>query len=192
MRNQASRAIFDYWINIKRDRPAPLRTEIDPTALRHLLPYLFITATDSSGVLAFRLAGTRICELFDREFRGAAFSEMWLANDFRRPVEIIHNVIHDEVPAHIDVTAVHGKYRHPHEMLLLPMKSSDHERSDRVLGALLPQTDRYPETELPVTGLAFENWTFLTGDVSHFGMPVIADQRGLGERLRRIFPARRL
>jgi len=192
MRNQASRAVFDYWINIKRDRPAPLRTEIDPTALRHLLPYLFIAANDADGVPSFRLAGTRICDLFAREFRGAAFAEMWLTSDYRRPVEIVHNVIHDEVPAHIEVDAVNGKYRHPHEMLLLPMKSSEHERSDRVLGALLPQTDRYPETELPVKGLALENWTFLTGDVSHFGMPVIADQRGLGERLRRIFPARRI
>ncbi|MBW6424743.1 PAS domain-containing protein [Rhizobium sp. XQZ8] len=192
MRNQASRAVFDYWINIKRDRPAPLRTEIDPAALRHLLPYLFIAANDADGVPSFRLAGTRICDLFAREFRGAAFAEMWLTSDYRRSVEIVHNVIHDEVPAHIEVDAVNGKYRHPHEMLLLPMKSSEHERSDRVLGALLPQTDRYPETELPVKGLALDNWTFLTGDVSHFGMPVIADQRGLGERLRRIFPDRRI
>lgn len=192
MRNQASRSIFDYWINIKRDRPAPLRTEIEPAALRHFLPYLFIAASDAAGGLAFRLAGTRICDLFDREFRGAAFTEMWLANDFRRPVEIVHNVIHDEIPAHMDVHAVNGRYRHPHEMLLLPMKPSEYERSDRVLGALLPQIGRFPETELPVKGLSLDNWTFLSGDISHFGMPVIADQRGLGERLRRILPARRV
>ena len=192
MRNQASRAIFDYWINIKRDSSAPLRTEIDPTALRHLLPYLFIVANNPDGMLSFRLAGTRICDLFDREFRGAAFAEMWLPNDFRRPVEIVHNVIHDEVPAHIDVYAMNGRYRHPHEMLLLPMKPSVQEKSDRVLGALLPQSNRYPETELPVKGLTLDNWTFLTADGAHFGMPVIADQRDLGERLRRFLPARRV
>jgi hypothetical protein len=191
MRNQASRAIFDYWINIRRDRPAPLRNEIDPTALRHLLPYLFILADDEDGCLAFRLAGTRICDLFDRELRTAGFEEIWLSNEFRRPVEIVRNVIHDECPAHIEITATNGHYRHSHEMLLLPLRPDEIRRSDRVLGALLPQTGRYPETEMPVTGLTLENWTFLTGDASHFGMPVIADQRGLGGRLRRLLSAHR-
>ncbi|WP_254622303.1 PAS domain-containing protein, partial [Stenotrophomonas sp. GbtcB23] len=81
MRNQVSQIIFDYWTDLKGDRGAPLRTEIDPTALRHLLPHLFIATVGLEGYPVFRLAGTRICDLFGRELRGAGFAEIWLEDD---------------------------------------------------------------------------------------------------------------
>lgn len=189
MRNQASRAIFDYWINIKRDRPAPLRTEINPASLRHLLPHLFITARDEDGIMAFRLAGTRICDLFDREFRGASFAEAWLDLGFRRPMEIIQNVAELERPAYLDIFASNGEYRHPYEMLLLPVRSVEAEPSDRVLGALLPQTSHFPAIDSPVTGLVLEHWTFLTGTGSNFGLPVTGDRR-LSKTLSRLLSPR--
>ena len=185
MRNQASRAIFDYWINLKSDGAAPLRTAIDPAALRHLLPQLFIATADAGGRLVFRLAGTRVCDLFDREFRGAAFAEIWLEHEHRQPEEIVHDVMRYELPALLDVLAATAGVRRAYEMLLLPVRPTDGDGSDRVLGALLPQEGAFAAAELPVTGLALESWAFIAENDAeesphgrgHFGLG--------GNRLRR-------
>jgi hypothetical protein len=176
MRNQATRAVFDYWINLKGDRAAPLRTEIDPTALRHLLPHLFIAAMDERGVLAFRLAGTRICDLFGYELRGMAFDQVWF--EAEQPLHIAQNVIRREQPALVDLVAMTADARHVYEMLLLPLRSTDGMESDRLFGALLPRGAPFPAVALPVDGLEMESWTFLTGGASHFGVPVTVDHKG--------------
>lgn len=191
MRNQASRAIFDYWINLKHDGAVPLKTEIDPTALRHLLPHLFIAGLDPTNTLAFRLAGTRICDLFGREFRGEAFAGVWQEGDHRQPVEIAHNVIQSQQPALLDVFASNGDIRHAYEMLLLPIRSVETAASDRIFGALLPQFSPYPVTATPAIFLALENWTFLTGSGSHFGVPITGDRRDFHQTRGRFMPGRR-
>ncbi len=191
MRNQASRAIFDYWINLKHDGVAPLKTEIDPTALRHLLPHLFMAAFDPTGTLAFRLAGTRICDLFGREFRGEAFAGIWQEDDHRQPVEIAHNVIHSQQPALLDVLASNGHIRHAYEMLLLPIRSAETTPADRIFGALVPQLSPYPATATPAISLTLESWTFLTGSGSHFGVPITGDRSGVHPMLGRFLPGRR-
>lgn len=191
MRNKASRAIFDYWTNLRGDRAAPLRTEIDPVALRHLLPHLFIVTTDSGGLPVFRLAGTRICDLFDREFRGGAFAEAWLENEYQQPAEIVQNVIHYERPAYLEVLASNGDLRHAYEMLLLPIRSAEGSGSDRVLGALLPQSQPFPTTELPVIGLALESWTFLVESSLRIDTSSGGEHHGFGEaQLRPLFSSR--
>ncbi|TCV61305.1 hypothetical protein EDE05_12225 [Neorhizobium sp. R1-B] len=176
MRNQATRAVFDYWINLKGDRAAPLRTEIDPTALRHLLPHLFIAAMDERGVLAFRLAGTRICDLFGYELRSMAFDQVWF--EAEQPLHIAQNVIRHEQPALVDLVAVTADARQAYEMLLLPLRSTDGMESDRLFGSLLPRGAPFPAIALPVDGLEMESWTFLTGGASHFGVPVTVDHQG--------------
>jgi hypothetical protein len=191
MRNQASRAIFDYWINLKHDGAVPLKTEIDPTALCHLLPHLFMAALNPAGSLTFRLAGTRICDLFGRELRGKAFAGVWQETDHLQPVEIAHNVIQAEQPALLDVFASNGHLRHAYEMLLLPIRSVETAASDRIFGALLPQVSPYPVAAVPAIFLTLENWTFLTGSGSHFGVPVTGDRRSFYHTLGRLLPGRR-
>lgn len=191
MRNQASRAIFDYWINLKHDGAVPLKTEIDPTALRHLLPHLFMAGFDPAGTLSFRLAGTRICDLFGREFRGEPFAALWQEDDHRQPVEIAHNVIQSQQPALLDVFASNGYLRHAYEMLLLPIRSVETTASDRIFGALLPQFSPYPVTAIPAVFLALDNWTFLTGSGSHFGVPLTGDRRSPQQMHGRLPPSRR-
>ncbi len=188
MHNQATRAVFDYWINLKGNDLAPLRSAIEPVALRHLLPDLFILADDHMGTLVFRLAGTRICELFGREFRGLGFAEIWAPSERRQPVSIAENVIRHEQPAFLDVQASNARSRHSHEMLLLPLRSAIDQRSDRLIGCLLPQDGRVPAIEFPLTELALESWTFLTGSDSHFGVPVVPDRRDMSDGLRRLLP----
>ncbi|WP_353622851.1 PAS domain-containing protein [Aliirhizobium terrae] len=77
MRTRATEEILNYWNGLRGARPAPLRADLDPSALRHFLPNLFIVTGSAPATLSFALAGTRICELFDRELRGTDYQAIW-------------------------------------------------------------------------------------------------------------------
>ena len=177
MRNQASREIFDYWITLCGDEPAPLRTDIDPMVLRRLLPHLFIVVDgaaaegmaeegtmEGSRDAVFRLAGTRICDLFGGELKGRSFRDLWSARESLPPLDICRNVIRYERPAVLEVQAQGIHETRPYEMLLLPVRSGNGP-SDRTLGALVPLTGQpFPLSALPLEGLVLQNWTFLERD----------------------------
>jgi hypothetical protein len=160
MRNEATRKVYDYWLRIKGDRPAPLRSEIDPTALRRLLPYLFILTPGAEGAPEFRLAGTRICEIFGRELRGAAFSGLWDGDP--DPAEIARDVMRLEQPAILDGRTRNGETAIGFEVLLLPLRSG--ETADRLLGSFLPQASPAPPVTRPLSGLSLQGWNFLEAD----------------------------
>jgi hypothetical protein len=188
MQNQASRQVFDYWIQLRGSRPAPLRTEIGPVALRRFLPHLFIAEVSQQGELSFRLAGTRICELFDREFRGRSFGAIWMDGESSRSLEIVQNVIHYEQPALLRVRVAKEEDSYPYELLLLPVRSGG-SHSDRVLGALLPQQEPVPETAFPASGLALESWTLLGSDNGDPQMDGLGGDDGPFSRFWRSLPA---
>jgi len=60
-----------------RLRAAPERSDIEPDAIRRALADTFIVAYDRGNGHAVRIAGTRLCAAFGREFRGAAFIDLW-------------------------------------------------------------------------------------------------------------------
>ncbi|WP_161973922.1 PAS domain-containing protein [Rhizobium deserti] len=188
MQNQASRQVFDYWIQLRGSRPAPLRTEIDPVALRRILPHLFIAESGPQETLSFRLAGTRICDLFDREFRGSSFGAIWTDGESSRSLEIVQNVIHYEQPALLQVNVAKDEEAYHYEMLLLPVRSGG-SHSDRVLGALLPQQEPVPDTAFPAVGLALESWTLLGSDSGEPQMDGAGGDDGPFSRFWRSLPA---
>ena len=73
MKHPSIRELFDYWNKRRGGRPAPERGEIEPGAIRHVLADTFILAFDAGAGHPFRIAGTRVCALFGRELKGAAF-----------------------------------------------------------------------------------------------------------------------
>ncbi|TNM62106.1 PAS domain-containing protein [Aliirhizobium smilacinae] len=163
MRNTATQEIFNYWNGLRGSRPAPLRSEIDPSALRRFLPHLFIVNATLPANPTFALAGTRICELFDRELRGLDYASMWLGTEDETPTTILNHVLFYERPALLDIRLSHGEDDYAHDLLLMPMRSQGY-RSDRVLGALVPRHSQLPFTALPIRGLAFEGWGFVKPD----------------------------
>lgn len=187
MQNQASRQVFDYWIHLSGERAAPQRTQIDPVALRRFLPHLFIASGNPEGEISFRLAGTRICDLFGREFRGSPFASMWLGDESIAALEVVESVILDERPALLGLRASKGEESHAYEMLLLPVRSGE-IASDRVLGALVPQHDPFPETALPAAGLTLDSWTFLERDGEASAMNVDDSNVSPLARIRRLLP----
>ena len=77
MRVQTTIEIFDYWNRIRGAADAPLKSQVEPSAVPHLLQSLFILERREGGDIGFRLAGTRICDLFGRDLRGERFSSLW-------------------------------------------------------------------------------------------------------------------
>lgn len=163
MRNTAIQEIFNYWNDLRGSRPTPLRSEIDPVALRRFLPNLFIVSAAEPEEPVFALAGTRICEIFDRELRGRRFNTIWQAEDDERPVSVLNNVLFYERPALLDIHSAADGENYPHDLLLMPIRSYG-QRSDRVLGALLPQQTAIPPLALPISGLSLESWGFVQPD----------------------------
>lgn len=163
MLNTATQEIFNYWNGLRGTRPAPLRSEIDPSALRRFLPHLFIVNATITDTPTFALAGTRICELLDRELRGLDYASMWLGTGDDTPTAILNHVLFYERPALLDIRLPHAGEDYAHDLLLMPMRSQGY-RSDRVLGALIARETQLPFTALPVRGLAFESWGFVKPD----------------------------
>ena len=65
------REVYDYWRRAANGRPMPARADLDPATMRHLLPGISIL--DVGGrfdALRYRLAGTRLRDIFGHEVTG--------------------------------------------------------------------------------------------------------------------------
>lgn len=65
-----TQAIFRYWNELRGDRDAPTRSEVDPRRIAEALEVMFIFEALPDGRLRFRLAGTALCEMMGMEARG--------------------------------------------------------------------------------------------------------------------------
>src|SRR5690606_24764284 len=81
MKNDTSRVLFHYWNAIRGTRRAPRRFEIEPARISRILPEAFILEQRDVDTYRFRIAGTRLCELFGMELRGHNFLELWEDGD---------------------------------------------------------------------------------------------------------------
>ena len=79
MKHAASRELYAYWEERRGRSAAPERAEIEPGAIRGALSDAFILSLDAARGHPVRLAGTRVCALFDRELRGDPF-RLWAAD----------------------------------------------------------------------------------------------------------------
>lgn len=151
MLTTAVEEIFNYWNELRGDRPAPLRSDVNPARLRHFLPHLFLVAFDPDAELRFTLAGTRICELFDKELRGTAFADLWLAEaDY--PGSLVREVIQCEQVALMEVNLFATGKPYLHDMLLMPLRTTE-GYSDRMLGTLLPRSTAISSLLFPAEGI---------------------------------------
>lgn len=140
MRLKASLEIFNYWDSIRGVDAAPLRAQVDPAAIRHILPHIFILETTCDGEPRFRLAGTLVCSLFGRELRDEPFSHLWSTGHPDTVVDTVSQVMRNAAPILIDAMAYTRSERNTgFEVTLLPMRSSP-TRCDRLLGCIVPNS----------------------------------------------------
>jgi hypothetical protein len=81
MKHRTNAALYSYWNSVRAERIAPQRFEIDPSRISAILPYTFILEQVDVQTLRFRLAGTRMCEIFGTELRGSNFLDGWSLKD---------------------------------------------------------------------------------------------------------------
>ncbi len=132
-----SRQLYAYWDRIRNGRIAPRRFEIEPSQIAALLPETFIV--ESAGLLGyrFRLAGTRICEQFGRELRGADLLNLFEDSDRDALSSLLGTVFTDGAVGQGRFRAFTGSNRQADfELLLLPLIHTG-ESINRVLGAIV-------------------------------------------------------
>jgi hypothetical protein len=81
MRRRTSQTLFDYWNEVRGDRLAPRRFDIEPARISSILAETFILERLDPHTFRFRLAGTRICEIFGQELRNTSFLQLFPADD---------------------------------------------------------------------------------------------------------------
>lgn len=76
-RMASTRTLFNYWRDSWRDGAPPRRTDIDPVALKSILPYLFLGDIEPDPFrVYFRLIGTAVVDFSRQDFTGKYLDEL--------------------------------------------------------------------------------------------------------------------
>ncbi|CCJ06309.1 PAS domain-containing protein [Methylocystis sp. SC2] len=137
MKLPVTRDLYDYWGRLKGERTAPDRAEIDPLAIRHILPDIFIIEVDPERRLPLRLCGARVNALWQCEQKGRLFPEWWSAQRQEAVAEAIRRVVDAETPLIAQARTASDRNAAEFELLLLPLRHFGRSCS-RVLGSLAP------------------------------------------------------
>jgi len=81
MKQRTLQILYTYWDGLRAGRIAPLRLEIDPSRIGSILPEIFLLERMDTANYCYRLAGTRLCEIFGAELRGTNILDGWSAAD---------------------------------------------------------------------------------------------------------------
>jgi len=184
MKHSSSRDLYAYWNAQRGNRPAPERNDVDPAAIRHSLSDVFILSADFVEEQRFRLAGTRVCALFDRELKGESFGSLWSEASREHMGALMANVVEEKAAIIAGVTGrnVEGDPIEL-ELLLLPLAARGHARI-RAIGVLAA-------TDLPFWIGSRPLKELMLGTVRHLGGGLDSKPRRfaaqLGGQLRRGF-----
>lgn len=185
LKHVSTRALFEYWNQLRGERPAPSRSDIDPGAIRHALGDTFMLTADFVDGIRFRLAGTRICALFDREMKGESFNALWSEASRAQMADILTAVV-DE--ANGLVAGIIGRTETGTEieleLLLLPTSREGRTRTC-ALGILAPLVPPYWLGEKAVVELELGTLRFIGAVQSVLGAPRF--RNGTGQRVRHGF-----
>lgn len=137
MRQRVTNELYAYWSSLKGARAAPERSEIDPSAIRHVLADTFMIEFDRQGVFPIRLSGTRLNALQLTDQKGRSFLDLWREADRRSVAAAIFMVVDGVAP--IVAGARGGVFGQPLdlELLLLPLRHFGQTHA-RVMGSLTP------------------------------------------------------
>lgn len=79
MKHKNSHLLVGYWSRLRKGRDVPDQTDIDPRAIKRMLPFVFILDAEDPSRPIYRLAGTGLCERFGFELKGTGFLAHWEA-----------------------------------------------------------------------------------------------------------------
>ena len=139
MRFEKSKQLYNYWLNLKGNRAAPERSEIEPGDIRKLLGDTFILEVNHAAkYVIYRLAGTKLCDAYGKELKGLGYLVHWEEGDTVKVLSAISNVYSNNIP---NVISHHGRTEQnrfmDYETLLLPLQPVS-DGTTRILGISSP------------------------------------------------------
>src|SRR5262245_9338527 len=81
MKQNSPNTLYAYWNELRAGRIAPRRLEIEPSRIAGVLCETFMLERVNALDYPYRLAGTRLCELFGSELRSSNFLTGWQESD---------------------------------------------------------------------------------------------------------------
>ena len=140
MRQETSKKLFSYWNRLCGNRPAPERSEIEPSDIRDILGDTFILeVSQRMRTISFRLAGTRLCAAYGRELKGLGSLALWQEDDNFEVAQSISQVYRDQIPVLISYTGATDDSRFVEfEAILLPLMPAA-DGNARILGIAAPR-----------------------------------------------------
>jgi hypothetical protein len=158
MKHPSNRAFYAYW-DAKRDgERAPDRRAIEPFGVRELLGDIFVLSCDPKHGYPFRVAGTRVCALLDRDPKGQNFSDLFTAPSRAEIIDILGAVSEELLAAVAGVTATarDGSLAQ-FELLLLPFNNRAHAPVS-LTGLLAPMQ----HSGQPLGDLTLTSWRYMS------------------------------
>lgn len=152
MKHRNNHFAVGYWSLIRRGRPAPDQSDVDPKALRRLLPFVFLLEARPSSFV-YRLAGTTLCERYGGELRGRDFLAQWDRESRARLPALLKEALAEAKPLCLSSVGTTADCRMIEiETVLMPMTFNADAR-ERFLGVAQVLTDA---SSLLGRSLAFE------------------------------------
>ena len=136
-----SRTIFRHWEAIRGESPAPHRDDLDLRQLGPFVSWLFIMdRSHRTGSYVWRLAGSKVCELWRRELTGAEVLAGWDRFEFDTIHRLLDGVTKNLQPCtlRLRLTTSLGQIIDA-EVVALPLRARD--GSIHVFGGVLPFRD---------------------------------------------------
>jgi hypothetical protein len=138
MKHPLTRELYEYWNGRRGEEAMPERGDIDPAAIRRILADSFVLAVEPGESPRFRVAGTKVCELFGRELRGEDFIALWGQETAQQIRDFVALVTGEGIGILAGVTMEAGDgLGCPLELLILPL-SHQGKGGQRMLGSLVP------------------------------------------------------
>lgn len=144
MKHRNSHFAVGYWSRLRQGRQTPDQADIDPKALKRLLPFVFLLDGRPDGRFVYRLAGTTLCDRYGTELRGKNFLSHWDAESSSRLGALLRQGLAARTPLCLTSVAATEDCRMVEiETVLMPITFGSDE-PERYLGIAQVLTDVAP------------------------------------------------
>lgn len=136
MKQKTTQTLYAYWNDLRAGRIAPRRLEIEPSGIGQILPETFMLERTDRTTYQYRLAGTRLCEIFGTELRATDILAGWNASD---RAAIASDLASTCEQGGVTLLTLEASANTAHqvqiEVILLPLMHANNVM-DRVIGAM--------------------------------------------------------
>lgn len=136
MRQKTLQTLYAYWNEVRAGRLAPQRLEIEPSRIAGILSETFMLERIDAATYQYRLAGTRLCEMFGSELRGKNFLDGWSEPDRQALARDLATICEQGAVAVVSLEGSSGgRHRVELEVVLLPLIHAG-PNIGRIIGAM--------------------------------------------------------